>query len=65
MSDIDYHRVNLGVDYADEIIDYDEEVPYNINSNNEIVSEEVVNVTELFNETIQLLIFMMYICISY
>jgi hypothetical protein len=28
MSDIDYHRVNVGVDYADEIIDYDEEVVF-------------------------------------
>ena len=59
MSDIVYHRVNLGVDYADEIIDYDEEVvfdddcPYNIDSTHEMVSEEVVNVTEWFNETIQ------------
>ena len=59
MSDIDYHRVNLGVDYADEIIDYDEEVvfdddcPYNINSSDEMAPEEVVNVTEWFNETIQ------------
>jgi hypothetical protein len=59
MSHIDYHRVNLGVDYTDEIIDYDEEVvfendcPYNVDSNEEMVSEEVVNVTEWFNETIQ------------
>jgi len=28
MSDIDYHRVNVGVDYADEIIDYDEEIVF-------------------------------------
>ena len=59
MSDIDYHRVNLGVDYADEIIDYDEEIvfdddcPYNINSNDESVSKGVVNVAEWCKEKIQ------------
>jgi hypothetical protein len=57
MSDLDYHRINPGVDYADEIIHYDEEVvfdddcPYSINSKDEMMSEEVVNVTEWFIKT--------------
>jgi hypothetical protein len=55
VSAINYRRVDLGVDYADEIIDYDEEVvfdddfSYSINSNDEMVSEEVVNDSVTFN----------------
>jgi len=54
-----YHRVNLGVDYPDEVIDYDigvmwdDDCPYTIDSSEEMVDEEVLNVTEWFNETVQ------------
>ena len=59
MSDIDYYRVNLGVDFPDEIIDndisvtWDDDCPYAIDSSEAMVDEEVLNVTEWFNETIQ------------
>jgi len=48
MSDIDYHRVNLGVDFPDEIIDndigviWDDDCPYAIDSSEAMVDEEVL-----------------------